>query len=169
MSEVLVWLENSALSVFVREWPSILGFPSILFLHTLGLAMVAGASIAVDLWLLQRPLPSMPLRIVGLNRTMWLGFGINLFSGFALLVAYPAKALTNWVFYLKMGLVVLAVWISARIQRELLPTDGARVAAGIPPQARTWAWASLLSWFAAIVTGRLLAYTYQVLFASELV
>jgi hypothetical protein len=169
MSEVLVWLENSALSVFVREWPSILGFPSILFLHTLGLAMVAGASIAVDLWLLQRPLPSMPLRIVGLNRTMWLGFGINLFSGLALLIAYPAKALTNWVFYLKMGLVVLAVWISARIHRDLLPIDGARVAAGIAPQARTWAWASLLSWFAAIVTGRLLAYTYRVLFASELV
>lgn len=169
MSEVLVWLENSALSVFVREWPSILGFPSILFLHTLGLAMVAGASIAVDLWILQRPSPSMPLRIVGLNRAMWLGFGINLLSGLALLVAYPAKALTNSVFYLKMGLVVLAVWISTRIHRELLPTDDGRVAAGIAPQARAWAWASLLSWFAAIVTGRLLAYTYQVLFASELI
>jgi hypothetical protein len=169
MGEVLVWLEGSALSVFVREWPSILGFPSILFLHTLGLAMVAGAAIAIDLWILQRPLPSLPLRIVGLNRTMWLGFGINLFSGLALLIAYPAKALTNWVFYLKMALVVLAVWISARIHRELLPTDGARVAAGIAPQARAWAVASLLAWLAAIVTGRLLAYTYQVLFASELV
>ena len=85
MSDVLVWLENSALSVFIREWPSILGFPSILFLHTLGLAMVAGASIAIDLWILQRPLLGPPLRIVGLNRTMWLGFGINLFSGVALL------------------------------------------------------------------------------------
>ena len=168
MSDVLVWLENSQLSVFIREWPSILGFPSILFLHTLGLAMVAGAAIAIDLWILQRPLLALPLRIVGLNRTMWLGFGINLFSGLALLVAYPAKALTNWVFYLKMALVVLAVWISARIHRQLLPTDGARVAAGIAPLARAWAVASLITWLAAIVTGRLLAYTYQVLFASEL-
>jgi hypothetical protein len=168
MTDVLVWLESTQISVFIREWPSILGFPTILFLHTLGLAMVAGSSIAIDLWILQRSRLAMPIRIAGLNKVMWLGFGINTLSGIALLLAYPAKALTNGVFYLKMALVVLAVYIAARIHRDLLPTDGARVAAGIAPQARRWAVASLISWMAAIVTGRLLAYTNGVLFASEL-
>ena len=41
-------------------------------------------------------------RRAGFFRAMWLGFGINALSGIVLLVAYPAKALTNWVFYTKM-------------------------------------------------------------------
>jgi len=168
MREVLEWLERNDLSVFIREWSSIFGFPTILFLHTLGLAMVAGTSIAIDLWILQRSRLTLPISIDGLNKTMWAGFAINTLSGIALLLAYPAKALTNGVFYLKMGLVVLAVYIAARIHRDLLPTDGARVAAGVPPQARKWAYASLFCWMAAIVTGRLLAYTYNVLFAYQL-
>jgi hypothetical protein len=79
----------------------------------------------------------------------------------------PAKALTNGV-YLKMALVLLAVYVSARIHRELVPTGGTGVVAGLPPEARLWAVASLILWLAAIVTGRLLAYTHSVLFASEL-
>jgi hypothetical protein len=94
---------------------------------------------------------------------MWLGFGINLLSGIALLLAYPAKALTNWVFYFKMALVLLAVAVAARINRELMT---ARPTAAF--DARRWAIASLLLWSGAIVTGRLLAYTAQVLFAYEL-
>ena len=166
MSDVLVWLENNQLSVFIREFPSVFGFPTILFLHTLGLAMVAGPSIAIDLWILRNPAASGLLYIAGLARTMWLGFGINLLSGIALLLAYPAKALTNWVFYSKMVLVVVGVYIAARINRELAAT--APVARVTLLDTRRWAVASLLIWAAAIVTGRLLAYTYNVLFAYEL-
>ena len=140
MIEVLDALESNALSVWIREFPSVFGFPTILFLHTLGLA-----------------------------RTMWLGFGINALSGAALLLAYPAKALTNWVFYLKMALVLLGVYLAARINRELAPSSGAGPALGNAFEARRWAVASLLVWAAAIITGRLLAYTHSVLFASELI
>jgi hypothetical protein len=168
MIEVLDALENNALSVWIREFPSVFGFPTILFLHTLGLAMVAGVSIAIDLWILRGPGLTAPLRIVGLARTMWLGFGINALSGAALLLAYPAKALTNWVFYLKMALVLLGVFLAARINRELAPGNGAGPARSSTFEARRWAVASLLVWAAAIITGRLLAYTHSVLFASEL-
>jgi hypothetical protein len=167
MIEVLEALERNALSVWIREFPSVFGFPTILFLHTLGLAMVAGVSIAIDLWILRGPAATMPLRIAGLARTMWLGFGINALSGVALLLAYPAKALTNWVFYLKMALVLLGVWLAARINRELAPAGARAVLAG-GSDARHWATLSLLVWAAAIVTGRLLAYTHSVLFASQL-
>jgi hypothetical protein len=168
MIEVLEALENNALSVWIREFPSVFGFPTILFLHTLGLAMVAGVSIAIDLWILRGPTLAAPPRIGGLARTMWLGFGINALSGAALLLAYPAKALTNWVFYFKMALVLLGVYVAARINRELAPSNETRPALGIAFEARRWAAASLLVWAAAIVTGRLLAYTHSVLFASEL-
>jgi hypothetical protein len=168
MVEALEALERNALSVWIREFPSVFGFPTILFLHTLGLAMVAGVSIAIDLWILRGATTAATLRIGGLARTMWLGFGINAVSGVALLLAYPAKALTNWVFYLKMALVLLGVYMAARINRELTAGDGAGPLAVAAFDARRWAAASLLIWAAAIVTGRLLAYTHSVLFASEL-
>jgi hypothetical protein len=180
MIELLEALERNALSVWIREFPSVFGFPTILFLHTLGLAMAAGVSIALDLWILRGAPAGAALRIAGLERTMWAGFGINALSGVALLLAYPAKALTNGVFYLKMALVLLGVYIAARINGELRSAGDARVAGGVrfagsgrvavssTFDARRWAAASLLVWAAAIVTGRLLAYTHGVLFASEL-
>ena len=168
MIEALTAVEESALSVFIREWPSVFGFPTILFLHTLGLAMVAGVSIAIDLWILRGATAGARLRLLGLTRTMWLGFGINLLSGLALLLAYPAKALTNWVFYLKMGLVLLGVYVAVRINREIATRDGDASVLAASFDLRRWAVASLAIWAAATVTGRLLAYTYDVLFTYEL-
>jgi hypothetical protein len=162
MIDLLTFLEGNALSVFIREFPSVFGFPTILFLHTLGLAMVAGVSIAIDLWILRGAAASTRLHMRGLAQTMWLGFGINLLSGLALLLAYPAKALTNWVFYFKMALVLVAVWVAARINSELQSPQT------IGFDGRRWAIASLLLWAGAIVTGRLLAYTAHVLFSYEL-
>lgn len=169
MIDLLTFLENNELSVFIREFPSVFGFPTILFLHTLGLAMVAGVSIAIDLWILRGATAGAPLHLSGLTRTMWLGFGINLVSGLALLLAYPAKALTNGVFYLKMALVLLGVYVAVRINREIAARGASRGAElSIRFDARRWAIVSLLLWAAATVTGRLLAYTHSVLFAYEL-
>jgi hypothetical protein len=168
MIELLTAVEESALSVFIREFPSVFGFPTILFLHTLGLVMVAGVSIAIDLWILRGAPAGAPLNLLGLTRTMWLGFGINLLSGIALLLAYPAKALTNWVFYSKMALVLVGVYVAVRINRELAARGGVGGVLAVPVDMRRWAVVSLAIWAAATVTGRLLAYTYQVLFAYEL-
>ena len=42
-------------------------------------------------------------------RAMWAGFWVNAFSGVLLLIAYPTKALTNPVFYLKLALIAVAI------------------------------------------------------------
>ena len=168
MIDLLTFLENNEVSVFIREFPSVFGFPTILFLHTLGLAMVAGVSIAIDLWILRGATAGAPLHLLGLTRTMWLGFGINLVSGLALLLAYPAKALTNGVFYLKMALVLLGVYVAVRINRTIAAAGDSGGLLTMEFDARRWAIVSLLLWAAATVTGRLLAYTYNVLFAYEL-
>jgi hypothetical protein len=168
MANVLVWLEQTWPSVWVREYPSLLGFPFILFLHTLGLAMLAGVSIGIDVWLLRARTLSQTLRMTGLIRVMWLGLGVNAASGVALLLAYPAKALTNPVFYAKLLLVVLGVYAVARINREVFPDGRAEAGAAVTQTVKRWATASLAIWGATIVTGRLLAYTHHVLFAFEL-
>jgi hypothetical protein len=168
LSGMLIWLEETPASVWVREYPSILGFPFILFLHTLGLAMLAGVSIAIDVWLLRARTLARAVRMTGLIRVMWLGFGINMVSGLALLIAYPAKALTNPVFYLKMLLVVAGMVAVARINRNAFPNGNAIAGAAVSTLTKRWAAGSLAIWAGTIVTGRLLAYTYNVLFATQL-
>jgi hypothetical protein len=164
----LVWLEETPGSVWVREYPSLLGFPFILFLHTLGLAMLAGVSIAIDIWLLRATAFVRSVRMTGLIRVMWLGFGINTASGLALLLAYPAKALTNPVFYAKLALVVVGVYAVERINRETFPQGEAPAGVVVSALTKRWAVGSLLIWAGTIATGRLLAYTHHVLFATQL-
>ena len=165
MMALLASIEQNALSVWVRESPSLLAFPFILFLHTLGLAMLAGINVGLAFWLLARgTVPSFDLKSV--YRVMWLGFGVNAASGLVLLAAYPAKALTNWVFFFKLTLVGLALWTLQQTKSEIA------VAIGTPERevsvrARRLALLSLLFWAGTIVTGRLLAYTYHILLTSE--
>jgi hypothetical protein len=168
LTGLLVWLEETPPSVWVREYPSLLGFPFILFLHTLGLAMLAGVSIAIDLWLLRAATFARTVRMTGVIRVMWLGLGINTASGVALLLAYPTKALTNPVFYAKLLLVVAGVYAVTRINREAFPGGAAIAGAPIAGVTKRWAVGSLAIWAGTIATGRLLAYTHHVLFATQL-
>lgn len=165
MMALLANVEQYALSVWVRESPSLLAFPFILYLHTLGLAMLAGLNVGLDVWLLaRRTVPSFDLK--GVYRIMWLGFAINLLSGLALLAAYPAKALTNWVFFAKMVLVVVALWVLERMKGELVVPSGS-AAREVGSRARNLAVLSLLLWAGTILAGRFLAYTHHILLASE--
>jgi hypothetical protein len=165
MLTLLASVEQNAFSVWVRESPSLLAFPFILYLHTLGLAMLAGLNVGLDFWLLARKtVPSFDLN--GIYRIMWLGFGVNLLSGLALLAAYPAKALTNWVFFAKLTLVVVALWVLERLKRELVVAADAKMRE-VSLHARRLALASLFLWAGTILAGRLLAYTHHILLASE--
>lgn len=166
---MLSWLANleqTDASLWVRESPSLWAFPFILYLHTLGLALLAGLSVGVDLWILASRTRPAAIAAANLYRAMWIGFGINALSGLALLLAYPAKALTNWVFYAKLSLIVLAVWTLDLIRKEVFPPSPGRPA-DITPRARRLAVVSLLLWAGAILAGRLLAYTHTILLASD--
>jgi hypothetical protein len=168
VTSTLIWLEQTWLSVLIREHPSLLGFPFILFLHTLGLAMLAGVSVAMAFWLLREPALGHAVRLGGLTRVMWLGLGINAVSGLALLLAYPAKALTNPLFYAKLALVACGIYAITRIGRALFPAGVAPAGTEVTAAAKRWAVALLFVWAATIFAGRLLAYTYQVLHATDL-
>jgi hypothetical protein len=97
---------------------------------------------------------------------MWLGFAINALSGLALLAAYPAKALTNWVFFAKLLCVAGALWVLEATKTELAGVSGSGVLS-VSPRARRLALLSLVLWAGTILAGRLLAYTHSVLLASE--
>ena len=174
-----IWVEGTALSVWVRESPSILGFPFILYLHTLGLAMIAGLSSAIALSLLMLRSPPRAALWRHTFRLIWIGLGINVLSGIALLAAYPAKALTNPVFYAKMLSIAAAVVIVTWLERQLATgavtefapsTTSPRSTAGItgPTVAqRRAALALLVLWLFATFAGRFLAYTHTILMARD--
>jgi hypothetical protein len=91
---------------------------------------------------------------------MWFGFVINLFSGVSLLMAYPTKALTNPLFYIKMALVAIALWTLRWTQKNVFNSDHFPLTA--PRVARF----AIFCWVTAIFAGRWLAYTYSKLMTS---
>ena len=153
-----LWLESTAFSTWMRESTSIFAFPIVLALHTVGLGLIAGLSIALDLRILgfAAGIPVQEFRCF--LPLMWLGLWLNVTSGLALLAAYPTKALTNPVFYLKLGLIVVGLMILGAVRRRLL-TEGKASAMSISG-TKILAAASLGCWAGAITAGRLLAYTY---------
>jgi uncharacterized oligopeptide transporter (OPT) family protein len=155
----LVWLESTAFSTWMRESTSIFAFPIVLSLHTIGLGLIAGLNVALDLRILgfAARIPTTGFRC--LLPLMRLGLWVNVTSGLALLAAYPTKALTNPVFYLKLGLVVVALVILKVVRRHLL-VEGVAPTMSMPSKLRILATTSLVCWAGAIVAGRLLAYTY---------
>jgi len=157
---LFTWIESTAFSTWLREEPSIWAFPFVLILHTWGLAFLVGANVAIGVRILGAargvPLGSMERYY----RVMWLGFWVNAVSGVALLIAYPTKALTNPLFFVKLTLVAVGVLLASRIRahiRELTSTDLRPMPGGV----RMLAMASLLCWAASIAAGRYLAYTYS--------
>ena len=159
MGSFLTWLESTDFSTWMRESPSVWAFPAILSCHTIGMGLVAGINAALALRILGVA-PAVPIReMKRFMPVMWFGFWLNAISGVALLIAYPTKAVTNPVFYLKLGLIALAVWlatvISGRLFGDSLPSNDARSG-----NVKMLAAASLVCWAGAITAGRLLAYTY---------
>ena len=51
---------------------------------------------------------------------LWLALALNAVTGILLLIAYPTKALTNPLFYLKLFLVAVAVTLVYRIATDVL-------------------------------------------------
>ena len=157
MTDLLASIEGGALATWTRESPSIWAYPSILTLHTVGLAVLVGASAVIDFRLLgiATRIPVASLR--QLFPIMWWAFALNFVTGVLLFMANATTKGAQSVFYVKLALIALATlvaWaISKRVRREAESTD-ATAAAGLPRLALL----SLVLWTGAIVAGRLLAY-----------
>jgi hypothetical protein len=155
--DFLVWVEHGTFASWVRESTTVWGYPTILFLHTVGMSALAGLAIAVDLRLLgvAQQLPLEPM-----NKyfpLMWLGFWINLLSGTALLMADATTKLTSPVFGVKMAFVAGGL-IMLQLLRKRVFLRPAIDQLPLPFFAKMMGATSLLCWLGAITAGRLMAY-----------
>ena len=160
-----ILLEASRLSTLVRESPSMLAFPGIIALHAIGMGLLAGTNAAMDFRILGFasgvPISSLE-RLVPVMR---FGFWLNALSGILLLAAYPTKALTNPLFYVKLTLIALALADTSLVRKEIIHKSTAEDTSA-SRRGRRLAAASLALWAGAVISGRLLAYTYKYLDAS---
>jgi hypothetical protein len=165
--EILNTIEQSAMSVWIRDTDSLFGFYFILLFHTIGLALLVGGNTVIDLRILgvASDLPLKTLR--RLYGIMWVGFAINAFTGALLLFAYPTKALTNPVFYAKLTVIALGLVVMVMIKRRVFD-DPNLSEETMMARGKSLAMWSLSLWIAAITAGRLLAYTFTYLLYGHL-
>ena len=149
----LTWLEESGLAEWVRS--SIPGYPSMIALHAVGMAVMVGLSLVIDLRVLGW-FGGIPL--AGLQRFFrlaWIGFGINFLSGSALFTAQATSYIVDWVFMTKMALVVLGAITAGILQPAVSQASpGGQVSGG----AKAVAALAIVFWVVAIIMGRLTAY-----------
>jgi hypothetical protein len=149
-------LETSGLATWVAE--SLYGYPIVLGLHAIGLAIVVGLLIFVDLRLLNF-LRDIPLSaLLGPMKLAWIGFVVNTLSGLALFTPQATYIIYSVPFLIKIGLVFLGAAIAFYIQRQVTRNVNDWEVGSFPSSIKAAAAISLLCWMGAIIAGRLIAY-----------
>ena len=160
--EIFNTIEQTAASRWIRGTDSIFGFYFILLFHNFALAMSVGPSVLIDLRILGVS-PRVPVKSLKPLYTLiaW-GIALAILTGSLLLLAYPTKALTDPLFYVKLLVIGIGVAVVYRLKARVFDNDSMseadRIMAG-----KTMAKWSLVLWIVAITAGRLLAYTYTYL------
>ena len=152
-------LETTELATWVAV--SLWGYPIMLGLHVVGLAVVVGIFSMRDLCLLGLFPGVQPSAFLGLGKLGWVGFIVNALSGFALFASQATVFVDSVPFLVKIACIVagmvLAGVIQSRLRAEVSLSDAS---ATISKSTKIIAVISLMLWLAAIIAGRLIAYIF---------
>ena len=155
--EFLAWLESTPIAGAITT--SVWMYATFETIHYIGLAMLVGSIMLIDLRLpgfaRSLPLPSM----LGLLPWVWVGFLINVVTG-SLMFIYNATSFgMNRMFWLKMTFMALA-GINALVFTVAVARTGERwlTAAETPAAIKVVATLSLALWLGVMTAGRWMAY-----------
>jgi Co/Zn/Cd efflux system component len=155
---VLNWLESTQLAVWLAESGSVWAFPTVLTLHTAGMALLVGASWVLDLRLLgiSRRVPLSSYRWV--FSASAIGLFVNVVTGVLLFTKNATKWGTALPFFVKMFLVIASVATLVPLRSHVLRNGADDEGNEVHGTPRLLAIASILAWAGAVTAGRLLAY-----------
>src|SRR5437588_8946114 len=149
--DLLLKIQETGFSHWVRESESLFAFAGILLVHTIGMGFVVGISATIDL----RILGFAPaLRLAAMEKflpVLWLGFWVNAITGTILLGVDATHKLANPDFYIKMAFIALAV-ISLRLVKTNVFRDPLIDKAPASKKAKVLAVLSLVFWLGAITS-----------------
>ena len=130
-------------------------FPVLEVLHLMGLTLLLGVVLTLDLRLLGVGLrrQSAPVVVQSLSPAFWVGLALTLGSGTILFIGEPVKCFFNAAFWWKMGLLVLALAVQTLLFHRAgrTPQDGA-------VEGRRVAILSLALWSGVGLAGRAIGF-----------
>ncbi len=151
------WLETTGVALWVGE--SLWGYPILLSLHAVGLAIVVGIFAMRDLRLLGLFPGIAPTVFLPLGKLGWSGFIVNAISGVLLFTSQAVTFVGNTAFLIKISCIIIAMSVAGIIQSRLRVEAAANTGlSAISNSTRVIAAISLSLWAGAIVAGRLVAY-----------
>lgn len=134
-------------------------WPSLEILHFIGLSLLLGAMLVVDLRLAGFFRQISIMDVHSLLPWATIGFVINLTSGVLFFLGDPGRYAINIGFRIKMILVLIAglnaLWFIWRLNPRLASWGEH---GDTPGEAKMVAWISLLAWFGVLLLGRLIPY-----------
>lgn len=156
--DFLMWLESTWLGVWMRESSSVWSFPMFLFLHTLGMSIVAGGATIINFAMLGIWPRSSPIKpLVRFFPLLWAGFWMNAITGVSIFTKDASTYGRNPDFYIKLVFVAGGVILLAVMRRRVF-SDPQLDNGPVPGYAKVLACGSLFCWLAAVIAGRLIAY-----------
>lgn len=149
--ELFERLVNSQLVQWVAasDW----GYPIVLTLHAIGMALVVGIVMMFDIRVLGY---ARRISIAGFPQlfpVLWLGVVINVCSGSLLFLANYTAFIRNTAFLTKISLLVVGGIATYFLHHDVKASDPAG------SRAKVIAALSLLVWLGAIAAGRIVGYT----------
>jgi hypothetical protein len=160
MRSLFEWLEAMPLSTVLRE--SIYGYPIMLTSHVVGMCVIAGLLIMMDLRL--TGIGNLKTSVSGIQHRLFpwqmVGLVMASVSGGLLFYSQPMRFYGNFWFWIKMGLMGLAavnaMWFHLTTYKTVAQWDTDETP---PGPARLAGLFGLVLWSGVIVTGRMIAYS----------
>jgi hypothetical protein len=153
------WLAATSLSHTIQTVTWII--PTLQTIHILCVAVAFSSAVLVDLRIFRlferdEPLSEVMRRFLP---PIWPLLVVLLITGSLLIIGEPRRSLVNTTFYLKMALLIVAMLLTATLQRMVLASPGTFEDRSRHVTGQLLATVSVLVWCGILFAGRWIAYT----------
>ena len=149
------WVQYSAPLVAMRQSPWL--FPVIATIHLMGLSLIGGAVLVVDLRLLGLGLHRQPVAGLAHDAERWLfrGLVVAVSTGILLFMCFATKYYYLTFFWVKMAALILVIVFTASVHRRVALANEGDVS---PVLCKLVALVSLSLWTIVAVGGRYIGF-----------
>lgn len=156
LDSIISWISNTSINGAIQStsW----AWPTMESIHFVGLILLLGALLIIDLALIGVIKGVSPQKSHRLLKVVIFGFTLNLITGLLFIFGDPGRYFINIGFQLKMLFMFLAglnaLWYTLKIQPKVIgvedftPTGATKLAGTV----------SLVLWFLVLIYGRLIPY-----------
>jgi hypothetical protein len=162
VNQFALWLASSPPSVFIQEhnaW----AIPAIQSVHIVGIALVMGSVLMIDLRILGLAWTEQTLRQTTRRFGPWLtgSLWLLLATGLLMVIGEPVRELVSFSFWFKMALVAIGALVAVTFQRALRRDEQQWEGTLVhKPSIKLLAVVTFMVWVGVIFLGRLIAYDH---------